>query len=426
MRLAPPTCIVMSTGTEILQGLYADANAMEISRLLLAGGFKVIGHQAVPDDRLMSVASLKIALKSCDFVIMTGGLGPTEDDLTRFVVAEVFETTLDNHPRAEKLIRARFEARGIPVPESNLVQAMIPAGAHMLSNYKGTAPGFFFDPAGGRAAFLAMPGPPSEWPPIFEKALLRHMNRVFPSRPVRLVHTIHIAMAPESIVNEALIDLFQADPRLSITILANLGAVRLRLIASGSTSESARMLIDEYRGIIRQRLGDAMIFAEGPPEVPLSEVVVNELATQRATVALAESCTGGMISSALTDHPGSSAVFCEGFTVYSNASKMRLLGVPEGVLTQHGAVSEQCAEAMAVGARNKTGATYALSVTGVAGPAGGTEDKPVGLVYFGLAGPSGITVLKKRFPGDREQIRAWATIQGLDMIRRAVQGFSNS
>ncbi len=424
MKLAPPTVIVISSGTEILQGLYADANAMQLSRLLQAAGFKVVGHQVVPDDRLMSVHALRQALAACDLVVTTGGLGPTEDDLMRFVIAEVLGTTLDRHDRAEKLIRARFEARGIPVPESNLVQAMIPAGSHLLSNYRGTAPGFFMDPVEGRAALLSMPGPPSEWPPIFEKALLRHLNRVFPHRPVRLVHTIHIAMTPESVVNEALVDLFHSDPRLSITILASLGYVRLRLIASGASNEGAQELVEEYRAKIRQRLGDAMIFAEGPPEVSLAEVVVTELASHRATVSLAESCTGGMIAARLTDNPGASNVFCESLTCYSNASKMRLLGVSESILTQHGAVSEQCAEAMAAGVRQRSGATFGLSVTGIAGPAGGSDDKPVGLVYFGLASPSGITVVKKRFPAERDTVRSMSTMQGLDLVRRAVQGFS--
>lgn len=417
-----PRVRIISTGSEILHGLYPDTNAQHISRLLFERGFRVISHAAAPDHPALLRDTLRGALTQCELIVITGGLGPTEDDVNRDIIADIYASTLRPDPKAERMMRKRFASRGIPMPERNVVQAMLPADAQPLYNHWGTAPGFLLPPRDGNPALLALPGPPSEWQPMLRRALDRHIPRLFPNPLQRAVHTIHLAMVPESLVNEALADLFVQSPDRELTILASQGHIRVRIIATGSTPEDTAAIISPMHHEIIDRLGPEAIFADGPEEITLAAAVLRDLQERGKTLALAESCTGGWIAKALTDIPGSSATFLAGWVTYSNDAKVRDLSVPLQLIEQHGAVSEEVVRAMADGARRRAGTDYALSVSGVAGPDGGTPDKPVGTVWFGIATPEGTLARKRLFRGNRESVRGWSVQQALELLRRVIHG----
>ena len=419
-----PRIWIVSTGTEILQGHYPDTNAQWLSRELMEMGFEVDRHMALPDRHEALGRELAMACERCDLVIMTGGLGPTADDLNRETVAGVFQTKLIEDERAKREIEERFTRRGRVMPESNLVQALVPEGAKILYNKWGTAPGFFLAPAEGsglRARLLALPGPPREMHPLFKTLAVGLINEAFGQRARTMrTLTIHTVGVAESYINDRMKDLFGIDPKVNVALLAGKWRVDVRLTLQGDSPEENKALEEEWREMIVSRLGPEKIFGEDETTLPQA---VGELLRERGqTLALAESCTGGLIAKQITDVPGSSDYFIEGFVTYANDAKTRRLGVPEELLAEHGAVSPQVAEAMATGARAATDADWALSVTGIAGPGGGTEEKPVGLVYFGLASPEG-RVKHRRIMGlggEREAIREFSAVTGLDILRRAI------
>lgn len=416
-----PRARILSTGSEITQGLYPDTNAQNLSRLLFDNGFEVIGHGAAPDNPALIRRALEHASADCELLVMTGGLGPTEDDLNREIVAELCGIGLSHDAKAEAMMRERFDRRGVAMPQRNVKQANLPAGSVPLYNYWGTAPGFIVPAADGRAAIVALPGPPSEWTPMFTEALAGPLGGMFPGRPRRKIHTLHIAMTPESTINEAIRDLFSGEQETDIGILAKRGQIRIRLIATGDSDPEIQRRIDVMRAAIVDRIGPELIYAEGDEqEVTLEQTLVRLMAERGLTLSLAESCTGGGVAQAVTDIPGSSAVLLAGYVTYSNDAKMRDLGVPAGVLDTDGAVSEATARAMAEGARERAGTDWALSITGVAGPTGGTPEKPVGTIWFGVAGPEGTETRKRVFSGDRAAIREFTVRQGLELVRRAI------
>ncbi len=417
-----PRVRILSTGSEILQGLYPDTNAQLLSRILSARGFRVAGHVAAPDSPLLIEKALETALRDCDLLVMTGGLGPTEDDVNRDILASLWDRPLELDERAEAMMRERFAARGIEMPQGNVVQAMLPGGCVPLYNHWGTAPGFVLPPDKGHPVLVALPGPAGEWRPMLEAAFEEVLLDSFPNLPVRAVHTLHVAMTPESIVNEELADLFSGREGVELTLLARRGHIRVRIVAEGVDAAEADGRVAELRAEVVRRLGAELVFVEGPEDMTGAQALVEMLASRGETLALAESCTGGAIARAVTDVPGSSAVFLAGWVTYSNAAKSRDLGVAEELIAAHGAVSGEVARAMAERAREIAGAEWALSVTGIAGPSGGTEEKPVGTVWIGMAGEAGSEAHQFLFSGDRAAVREWSVNQAVELLRRCVRG----
>lgn len=424
MKNGSPTVRLLSTGSEILQGLYADTNAQHLSRALLDAGFHVLSHGAVPDDRTLLAEGLERACPGADLVVITGGLGPTEDDLTRFAVAELWQTRLVRDEKALEMMRARFRTRNYTMPAKNAVQADLPQSATPLYNHWGTAPGFLLPPRAGRPALMALPGPPSEMVPMLAAALEGPLDTLFPNRPSRTIHTLHLAMVPESSANEVLHDLIgDHGDGVEVTILASRGHLRLRIVSTATGQAAADEQVRAMRRRILDRLEDGLVTAEGALEQILpAEPLLRVLQERGQTLALAESCTGGGIAAAITDVAGSSATLLAGYVTYANEAKIRDLEVPEELLASRGAVSEAVARAMAEGARRRAGADWSIAVTGVAGPGGGSPEKPVGTVWLAVAGPEQTSAFERFFPGNRESVRHWTVMQALELLRRLVIG----
>ncbi|MEO8376848.1 MAG: competence/damage-inducible protein A [Candidatus Sumerlaeota bacterium] len=420
--ITPPRVRLISTGSEITQGMYADTNAQRLSVSLFEQGFRVVGHSAAPDDFEAILSAITDAAPHCNLIVTTGGLGPTEDDLNRDVISKWCGQALIKDDRAEDMIRDRFRRRGREMPASNERQAFIPETAQILYNHWGTAPGFVVPGTNGLPALVALPGPPSEWKPMLAEALKNELATAFPNRPLRTIHSLHLAMIPESTVNGRIRDLFANQAGCELTILASRGHIRLRIIATGSAEEENQTNIKRLRDELLARLGASFIFGEGAGDQTLAAALVSLFKSHRKTIATAESCTGGWVAKDITDVAGSSQIFKSGWVTYSNEAKMRDLTVPEALITAHGAVSEPVVRAMAEGARAKSGADYALSVSGIAGPDGGSDDKPVGTVWFAVASAEKTFAVRRIFSGDRESIRSFATIQALDFLRRALLG----
>lgn len=419
-----PRIWIVSTGTEILQGHYADTNAQWISQQLFGMGLRIDRHMAIPDDHDLLFEELENACMRCDLIIMTGGLGPTADDMNRQSVARVFRAALVEDKPSLDFIKMLFESRRRVMPPSNAVQAQFPEGATILQNKRGTAPGFFISPrpeTGLRASLLAMPGPPREMQAMFaDLAAPLILEKFAGGRRVMRTLTIHTVGVAESHINDRMADLFDSDPKVGVALLAGRWRVDVRLTLQGDTEEENDANEERWIDLLCDRIGEENIF--GLDEVDLQMAVGKHLAERGETLALAESCTGGLIAKQITDVPGSSNYFLEGFVTYTNEAKQRTLGVPEELIAEHGAVSAEVAEAMALGARKATGADWGLSVTGIAGPDGGTAEKPVGLVYFGLASPDGGVKHRKilGLGGDRSGIREFSSVTALDLLRRAI------
>lgn len=418
-----PRIWIVSTGTEILQGHYPDTNAQWISREILGMGFQVNRHMALPDNHEILGEELGLACRRCDLVIMTGGLGPTADDMNRQTVAEVYGVDLYEDEASIADIEKRFLERGRPMPPSNKVQGLFPEGAEILPNQWGTAPGFFMRPTGTndvRACLLALPGPPREMQPMFKTLAAERILKQFTGgRRVLRTLTLHTVGLPESTINEKIEDLFGSDPRVNVALLAGNWRVDVRLTLGGTSEAENSELEQQWRELILGRLGPLSIWGEG--DITFPAAIGNLLRERKQTLALAESCTGGLIAKQITDVPGSSDYLLEGFVTYSNQAKIDRLGVDPDVLAAKGAVSAEVAEMMALGAKRVSGADWALSVTGIAGPGGGTPEKPVGLVFFGLATPDG-GVKHRRILGfrGREAVRELSAVTGLDILRRAI------
>lgn len=423
---AGPTIWIVSTGTEILQGHYPDTNAQWIASELMGLGFSVERIMAIPDDHRVLSTELGFACRRCDLIIMTGGLGPTADDMNREAVAGVFGVELIEDADALADIEGRFASRGWPMPPSNRVQAQFPQGAKVLPNQWGTAPGFVIAPPEGsdlRANLLALPGPPREMQPMFTQIATPEILSRFGEGRTRLrTLTLHTVGLPESTLNERIDDLFGLDPAVNVALLAGKWRVDIRLTLKGKDDAENDALAEKWRGLIRERIDPMSIWGED--DVEFAGVVGGLLRERGQTLALAESCTGGLIAKQITDVAGSSDYFVEGFVTYSDASKTRRLGVSEATLAEFGAVSAETAGEMAAGAREAAGTDWALSVTGIAGPGGATAEKPLGLVFFGLAMPDGRIKTRRiqAFPG-RAAVRELSAVTGLDILRRGILRF---
>jgi nicotinamide-nucleotide amidase len=416
---------LLFVGTELLLGEILNTNAQYLSQQLAGLGIDLY-YQSVVGDNWERIAGLmRQALSRSDIVITSGGLGPTEDDITREVTAEVTARPLALHEGVRADLEAFFARRNRSMPQNNLRQAMVPDGATVLPNDRGTAPGLIV-PAGDGKAVILLPGPPNELIPLFERYVLPYLTERLGGQPLTLVtRTLHIVEIGESALMERLAPLVEAQTDPTIAPYAKLAEVHLRLATKAPTVAEGLARIAPVEQQIRALVGEYIYGVDGTT----LEAAVGELLRERGlTLSLAESCTGGLIAKRITDVPGSSDYFGFGFTTYANEAKERLLGVPSALLAAHGAVSEPVAAAMAEGALRASGADLAVSVTGIAGPGGGTPTKPVGTVCFGLAAtgkaglPAGTWTQTVQLWGSRQDVRERAAQRALTMIRRYLLG----
>jgi nicotinamide-nucleotide amidase len=406
------------TGTELLLGQILNTNARFLAQRLSSLGLDLYYQTTVGDNSGRLAEVLRTALARADLIIVTGGLGPTMDDLTKETVAEALgmPLILDSAVLAE--IEGFFISRGKTMPAANRKQAMVPEGSRVLPNARGTAPGVLIEKNGKR--IILLPGPPVEMQPMFLNQVEPYLRQEITGRAAVIVsRVIKIWGLGESAAEEKIIDLVTGQDNPTIAFLAPLGEVYIRITAKAGNAEAAYRIIRPLEEEIRRRLGEYIF---GFDEDTMASVVGRMLLGHRLTISLAESCTGGLIAKLLTDLPGSSGYLMYGVVAYSNEAKRKLLGVSAATLEKYGAVSGETAGEMAAGVRNIGGTDLALSVTGIAGPDGGTAEKPVGLVYIGFAAGDHITARKFLLPGDRETVRRQTANAALNMIRLHLLG----
>jgi nicotinamide-nucleotide amidase len=403
---------IMAVGTELLSPYFRDTNSLFLSQRLNDLGMEVSFKTIVGDDWKNLLLCIKQALSRADIIFAIGGLGPTEDDKTREAFAEALGRELVYREELFQKIKERFERRGLSMPSTNLKQSYLIEGAEALQNKNGTAPGIWLD--SGPQKIILLPGPPHELKPMFEESVwpkLQDLRKGYRARKV-----LKITGITESQMEALISDLYPQEPHLQVTTLAYPGQLEIHLASySKRGPHQAEKEVKALKEKIVQRLKEN-VFSESGEE--LEEVVGNLLRQRKKTLAVAESCSGGFLSHRLTNIPGSSDYFLEGVVTYSNTAKSRLLGVPLSLIQKHGAVSAPVAEAMARGAKERAQASYGLAITGIAGPAGGTPEKPVGLVYIALAFGKRTKVGKNLFLGKREQVKFQSTQKALDMLRR--------
>jgi nicotinamide-nucleotide amidase len=407
---------ILAIGSELLTPLRSDTNALYLTRRLLEAGISVIARVTVADDAAALEAAFKAALARADVVIATGGLGPTEDDLTREAAAAALGRRLSRDADYLEALAARFARFGRVMAPVNEKQADRIDGGRLLRNARGTAPGQWLED--GRRVLVLLPGPPVEMEPMFEEQVLPLLEEKAKGRVLR-TRVLKIASMAESDVEQLVAPIYKTFANPLTTILSSPGQVELHLVASGGSLAEAEAAIEELAARMREALSGRVYSEDGND---LAVVVSGLLKGRRLKLALAESCTGGLLAARLTEAPGASAFLERGYVTYSNRSKIELLGVPQAVLEAHGAVSEQAARAMAEGARARAGADIAIAITGIAGPDGGTPDKPVGLVYLAMSGCAGERVRRAHFPGERERVRYQASQAALEMLRRGLLG----
>jgi nicotinamide-nucleotide amidase len=403
---------IVAVGSEMLTPERVDTNSLYLTSELNKLGVEVVSKYVVGDhlDRLAAV--VRLALSRSEIVILSGGLGPTEDDLTRDAVAAALDRKLIYHAEIADALEQRFARLNRKMAEVNKRQAFVIEGAAILPNDRGTAPGQWLEESG--AVLMLLPGPPHEMKAMFERQCLPRLARVAPKQVIRTLE-LRVAGMGESDLDQLIAPVYKKYKNPSTTILAGAGDIQIHFRAQCDSDAEGDALLCEVAGPIELLLGERIYSRNGDT---IETVVGNLLRNAKATVSVAESCTGGLLGERLTSVAGSSEYFLGGFITYSNALKMELVGVPADMLAEHGAISKPVAEAMAAGARRRTGSTYALSVTGVAGPGGGSDLKPVGATFIGLAGPAGTEVLHRQFLGDRERIRSFASQVALDLLRR--------
>lgn len=411
---------VLAVGSEMLTPLRVDTNSLWITEQLDALGIPLAFKAVVGDERDELARMLRLALERADLVVLTGGLGPTDDDLTREVAAEVLGRPLAEDPAIADALRARFLRRGFttPMPENNRRQAMVPAGAAVVPNANGSAPGLWIEE--GAQVVVLLPGPPRELRPMFMRLVEDRLRaRAGPGGLVRRV--VLLTGRIESQADEALRPLYAAwrgrDVPVSATILSHPGEIQLHLSARAADRAVAEAAVAVATGEAVTCFGRDAFSTDGRA---LEQVVGDVLASRGWRIALAESCTGGLIASRLTDVPGSSRYVERGVVTYANEAKMAMLGVPAALLVAHGAVSDPVARAMAEGVRRLAGVEVGVGVTGIAGPGGGSADKPVGMVVVAVA-TGGVTVARTyQFLGDRALVKLQASQAALDLVRRTV------
>jgi nicotinamide-nucleotide amidase len=401
---------IVSVGNEILSGKTVDTNAAHLSTELLSIGVPVVSSYVVRDEISAIVRGLELARDDADVIITTGGLGPTDDDLTRQAFAKFLSVELELREELLERIEKFFAGRGFQMSEKNKVQAYLPAGAKALPNI-GTAPGIMAE-SGGKL-FFGLPGVPREMEEMFAESVLGELKRLA-SGQAMVVKKLKCFGAGESTIAGMLGTMMQRGRNPLINCTASSDIITLHVIATAENEETAGQMAEKDERSLRSTLGELVY---GVDDQSLAEVVGGLLSRQQKTLAVAESCTGGLLAKLLTDVPGSSKYFTYGWVTYSDRAKTSELGVPADMIRQYGAVSEQVARAMAAGARNKAGTDYAISITGIAGPTGGTEQKPVGLVYIGVDSEEGCFTRRCHFSGDRRFIRLRAAQTVLNLLR---------
>jgi len=394
-----------------------DTNSLFLTSRLNDLGIDVVSKSVVSDRPAALEAALRLALSRVDLVVTSGGLGPTDDDLTREAIMAAAGVSSDEDPSVVAAIARRFASRGMPMPAINRRQAQVPRGATVLDNPNGTAPGLWL-PVGERVV-VALPGPPRELKPMWDTHVAPRVVALTGTRRLRR-RVLKTVGRGESQVDEIAAPVYgrwtSSEPPITTSILASPGQVELHLSAQGDDVAALDQTLETAVGELAGALGASVFSVDGRE---LEEVVGAQLQAKGATVAVAESCTGGLILGRLTMVPGSSGWVTGGVVAYDNTVKVQQLGVPVELIESHGAVSEPVALAMAAGVRAALDTTYGLAVTGIAGPSGGSDEKPVGTVVIAAAGPGGeAVVITFRFPGDRAMVRQMSVQSGLDMLRR--------
>ncbi len=407
---------IIAVGSELLTPFRTDTNSLYLTEQLNLLGVEVIFKGIVGDDFARLVAAAQHALFRSDIVIFSGGLGPTEDDLTREAVAGALGVGLRRDDAMLARIEQRFAARGWKMPTNNLKQADVLEGATVLPNANGTAPGQWlcgkFD--GREQIVILLPGPPHELKALFEAECRERLKAKVPAAFIA-TRVLKVAMLGESHVDARVSPIYKRFADVQTTILAGAGEIQLHFKSRAGSVEAAQARVDEVADAVEDELDDAVYSRDGQS---LEQIVGYWLQMRNATLAVAESCTGGLLGERITSVGGSSRYFAGGAIVYANSVKTELAGVPAEMIQRHGAVSREVAAALAEGIRYRCEATLGVGITGVAGPTGGTPEKPVGLVFHGLASDSGTEVIERNFPGDRKRIRWFATTLALDMVRR--------
>jgi len=411
---------IIAVGSELLTPLRSDTNALVLTSRLREMGIDVVARTTVADDAGLLEGAFRNAIARAQVVIATGGLGPTEDDLTREALAAAVGRPLERDPVLVEELKQRFARFQRPMADVNLKQADVIAGATVMRNARGSAPGQRVESGDTMVALL--PGPPSEMLPMFEE----HVAPILAARAggrVLRTRILKIASMSESDVEQAVAPVYTTFTNPRTTILGAPGQVELHLTAEGATEDEAHERLETLAVGIRNAL-PGRIFSEDGRE--LHEVVAALLVERGLRIAVAESCTGGLLSARLTEVPGSSAFLDRGYVPYANTAKIDQLGIDPAMLARMGAVSHEIAESMAAGARSRSGSDLSVAITGIAGPGGGTPEKPVGLVFIALDGAAGTRVRRCFFAGERSRIRTQTVQAALEMVRRGFLGLSPS
>jgi nicotinamide-nucleotide amidase len=407
---------IIAIGSELLTPYRQDTNSLFLTERLNELGVEVIFKTIVGDSRERLTAAARQALSRADIVIFMGGLGPTEDDLTRESVADALALQLRRDPAVLANLEQRFAARGFKMTPNNAQQADVIAGAVVLPNANGSAPGQWISGKyeGREKIMMLLPGPPHELKALFDEHC---MSRLRAKVPLQFIATrvLKIAMMGESHCDARVASIYKQYQDVQTTILAGAGEIQLHVKTRSTSLEAAQARVDELVDELEEELGDTVFSDNGDS---LEQIVSYYLQMRDATLSVAESCTGGLLAERLTSIGGSSRYFVGGAVVYSNDLKTNFADVPPDMIKEHGAVSREVAVALAEGIRKRCGTTFGIGITGVAGPTGGTPQKPVGLVFLALASERQTEVLEKNFMGDRKRIRWYASQQALDMVRR--------
>lgn len=411
----PKNAEIIAAGSELLTPQRVDTNSLIVTEHLNLLGAEVVLKQIIGDDLERLTQAIQTAVARSDLVILIGGLGPTEDDLTREAAAAALGRKLLLDLEQESILITRFRQINRPMAKNNIKQAYLIEGAQAMPNPFGTAPGQFLSTTRGALALL--PGPPRELKAMVENELVPRLRPVLPPAVIR-VRDFRITGIGESDLDTLIAPIYTKYTNPATTVLSSPGDLFVHLRARAETAAAADALLREVGNPIAEVLGER-VYSENRDE-SLELVIARLLRKQHATVATAESCTGGMVAARLTDHGGSSDFFIAGYVTYSDAQKREILGVPKELIEKNTAVSEPVAAAMAEGARKRSSATYGISTTGYAGPDGGTDFNPVGTVYLGLSGPKGTQVIRIRYGADRYRVRALATQAALDLLRKTL------
>ena len=406
---------VISVGTELLLGNIVNTNAQFLAEKCALLGLSMYHQTVVGDNPERLSQCIRTALDRADIVIFTGGLGPTEDDLTKEVCAQVMGLPLKEDPHTRARIQEYFQNSIYKkITENNWKQAMVPEGARVLDNHNGTAPGLILEKDGKTAILL--PGPPGELYPLFNQQVYPYLQELCPEKI--LSRMVKICGCGESMVEEQILDLIDTQTNPTIATYAKTGEVHLRVTAKAASTEAAEQMIKPVVKELKKRFGSKVYSVK--EEETLEMAVVRLLKKHELTVTTAESCTGGLLAGRIVNVPGASQVFREGFITYSNKAKRKVLDVSKSTLKKYGAVSKETAREMAAGGAFAADADICIAITGLAGPDGGTEEKPVGLVYMACYMDGNVTVEKYQFKGNRNKIREQSVVKALDLLRLTV------